>query len=276
MNDRFPQYSVLMSVYTKEKPEYLKYSVQSMLDQTVPADEFVLVEDGPLSDELTSVIEDFVKNNPDLFHIVLLPKNVGLGLALARGIQECRNEFIARMDSDDYSDPRRCEKELCCFINNPDLNVVGCYEAEFQDTITNISSVHKVPEATDAINTFMHRRCAILHPTVIYRKNAVLSCGNYHNVPLFEDYDLFIRMVRNHSKCCNLQEALYFIRIGDDFFKRRGGLRYMKTAVTFKRKQYQEGYFSLLDYLASAGGQAAACLLPNRLRKAFYLTFLRK
>ena len=265
-----------MSVYAKENPEYLKLSIQSMLDQTVPPDEFVLVEDGPLPAKLKNVIEGFVKDNPELFRIVPLPENVGLGCALAAGIQVCRNELVARMDSDDYSDPRRCEKELDCFINHPDLDVVGCYEAEFQDTITNIAAVHKVPETPEAINTFMHRRCAILHPTVIYRKNAVLSCGNYHSVPLYEDYDLFIRMVRNHSKGCNLQEPLYFIRIGDDFFRRRGGISYLKTVVKFKRKQYEDGYFSLIDYLASAGGQAAVCLLPNRLRKAFYLRFLRK
>lgn len=275
MDCNYPKYSVLMSVYAKENPEYLKLSIQSMLDQTVPPDEFVLVEDGPLPAKLINVIDGFVKDNPELFKIVLLSQNKGLGPALAAGIQVCKNELIARMDSDDYSDPRRCEKELDCFINHPDLDIVGCYEAEFQDTITNVIAVHKVPEKSEEINTFMHRRCAILHPTVIYRKSAVLSCGNYHSVPLYEDYDLFIRMVRNHSKGYNLQEPLYFIRIGDDFFKRRGGFHYMKTVVTFKRKQYKEGFFSFRDYMISAWGQAFVCLLPNSLRTMFYKKFLR-
>lgn len=275
MDRNYPKYSVLMSVYAKEKPEYLKLSIQSMLDQTIPPDEFILVEDGSLPSKLKNVIEGFVKVNSELFHIVPLPENVGLGPALAVGIQQCRNELIARMDSDDYSDPKRCEKELDCFINHPDLDVVGCYEAEFQDIITNIVAIHKVPETLEAINTLMHRRCAILHPTVIYRKSAVLSCGNYQSVPLYEDYDLFIRMLENRSEAYNVQKPLYFIRISDDFFKRRGGLRYLRTVVTFKRKQYKAGYFSFRDYVISAGGQAFVCLLPNSLRVLFYKKFLR-
>ena len=270
-----PPYSVLMSVYAKEKPEYLQVSIQSMLDQTVSPDEFVLVEDGPLPTALTDIINGFIAYNAGLFHIVSLPQNVGLGLALAAGIRQCRNELVARMDSDDYSDPKRCEAELECFVIHPNLDIVGCFEAEFQGTVTNTISVHRVPENAEEINAFMRRRCAILHPTVIYRKSAVLNCGNYQSVPLYEDYDLFIRMLQNHSEAYNVQNPFYFIRINDDFFKRRGGFRYLITVVAFKRKQYKEGYFSLRDYVISAGGQAFVCLLPNSLRALFYKKFLR-
>ena len=275
MGADYPKYSVLMSVYAEEKPEYLKVSIRSMLDQTVPPDEFVLVKDGPLPAELDDAIVGFAKDRPDLFHIVPLPENVGLGLALAVGIQQCRNELVARMDSDDYSDPKRCQKELECFAIRPNLDIVGCFEAEFQDSIANVISIHRVPERLEEISAFMHKRCAVLHPTVIYRKSAVLSCGNYQNVPLYEDYDLFIRMLRNHSEAYNVQEALYFIRVSNNFFRRRGGLRYLRTVVAFKRKQYKDGYFSLEDYLVSAGGQAFVCLLPNPLRILFYKKFLR-
>lgn len=233
------------------------------------------MEDGPLTSELKNIINDFVRDNPGLFHIVSIPENVGLGLALACGIKECRNELVSRMDTDDYSDPKRCEEELRLFQTYSDLDIVGCFEAEFCDSISNVTSIHKVPETSEEIDAFMHRRCAILHPTVIYKKSAVLNCGSYKNIPLYEDYDLFIRMLKNHAKAYNLQKSLYYIRINQEFYKRRGGIRYLKTVISFKRQQYKNGYFSLWDYLISAYGQAFVCLLPNRLRIRFYTKFLR-
>ncbi|HBC30961.1 MAG TPA: hypothetical protein DC024_06925 [Clostridiales bacterium] len=268
-------YSVLMSVYKKEKPEYLKLSIESMLNQTMAPSEFVLVEDGPLPDNLKYVVGNFEKKYPNIFHIVPLAKNVGLGSALAIGIQKCKYELIARMDSDDYSAPKRCEEELRCFKAQPALDIVGCFEAEFQNDINNIISIHKVPEKSYEINAFMRRRCALLHPTVIYKKSSVLSCGNYHNVPFFEDYDLFIRMLKNHAEAYNIQKPLYFMRVNNEFFKRRGGISYLKIALQFKSKQYKNGYYSLKDYIISAGGQTVVCLLPNSLRIKFYKYFLR-
>ena len=149
-------YSVLMSVYIKEKPEYLTLSIESMLHQTCPPDEFILVKDGPLSDELNQVIDSFAKNNP-IFKVISLETNQGLGLALACGINQANNELIARMDSDDYSVPDRCEKQLMAFASNKELDVVGSYEAEFIGSIDNVVSVHKVPENHDEIVKAMRR-----------------------------------------------------------------------------------------------------------------------
>lgn len=100
--------------------------------------------------------------------------------------------------------------------------------------------------------------------------------GIDHDVRLYEDYDLFMRVVLEHNiKCYNIQENLYYIRINDAFFERRGGVSYMKTAVGFKWRQHKKGYMSFGDFMVSAGGQAAVCLLPNKVRKWVYLNFLR-
>lgn len=269
-------YSVLMSVYFKERPEWLELSIKSMLNQTVKADEFVIVKDGPLTEGLDEVINRYKDKYPNLFKIIELNENVGLGPALAIGVENCRNELIARMDSDDYSLENRCEKQLKCFEENTDLDVVGCFESEFIDDIENIISIHKVPETSEEIDTFMRRRCALLHPTVIYKKSSVIACGNYKNVPLYEDYDLFIRMMKNKFKGYNVQESLYYIRVNSDFYKRRGGYSYLKTIVNFKKQQYIDGYFSFNDYVISAGAQAMVCLMPNWLRTIVYKKFLRR
>lgn len=270
------KYSILMSVYYKEKPIWLKESIESMLSQTVKAEEFFIVKDGPLTDELDEVIDEYVRNYPELFTILALEKNMGLGPALAEGVKNCRNEIIIRMDSDDYSVPERCEKLLRELDKHPEYGIIGSHEAEFSDDMNNPVAIHRVPETSEQIHAFMRRRCALLHPTVLYKKSVIINCGNYHDVRLYEDYDLFMRVVLEHNvKCYNIQENLYYIRINDAFFERRGGVSYMKTAVGFKLRQHKKGYMSLGDFMVSAGGQAAVCLLPNKVRKWVYLNFLR-
>ncbi len=271
------KYTVLMSVYNREKAEYLDIAIKSMLEQTVKPDEFIIVEDGMLTKELYQIIEHYKNSFPNLFKIISLNENKGLGPALAIGIQSSKNELIARMDSDDFSVSTRCEKQLYKFKEDPELGIVGTYEVEFINDINNEISVHRVPETNEEINRFMRRRCALLHPTVMYRRSAVQRCGNYHSVYLYEDYDLFSRMIFEYDiKSYNIQEKLYYIRTSEDFFKRRGGASYLKTVVKFKWKQYKKGYMSVIDFFISGAGQAFICMLPNKLRKAFYLKFLRK
>lgn len=217
------KYTVLMSVYYKEKPEYLSLSIESMLNQTVKPDEFIIVKDGPLTTELDEVINNFVTAYPKTFNIIVNETNLGLGPALAKGIENSKNELIARMDSDDYVVSTRCERQLEKFREDPKLGMVGSYEAEFVDDIDNVISIHRVPSENDEIERFMHRRCSVLHPTVMYKKSAVLKSGNYQSVLLYEDYDLFARMVLEyHIKSYNIPEPLYYIRTSEDFFKRRG------------------------------------------------------
>ena len=271
------KYTVLMSVYYKERPEYLSLSIESMLNQTVKPDEFIIVKDGPLTNELDEVINNFATEYPKMFNIIVNETNLGLGPALAKGIENSKNELIARMDSDDYVVSTRCEKQLEKFREDSELGMVGSYEAEFVDDIDNIISIHRVPTENKEIEQFMHRRCSILHPTVMYKKSAVLKSGNYQSVLLYEDYDLFARMVlEHHIKSYNIPESLYYIRTSEDFFKRRGGIKYAQTVLRFKWGQYRKGYMSLVDFCVSGLGQAFVCVLPNSLRKSFYMKFLRK
>ena len=102
------KYSVLMSVYYKDSPVYLRAAIESMLLQTEKADEIILVCDGPLTDEQDKIIEKYIDN----IKLLRLEKNQGLGVALSKGIGICKNEWIARMDSDDVSVSTRCELQL--------------------------------------------------------------------------------------------------------------------------------------------------------------------
>ena len=101
-------YSILMSVYAKDNPDYLKLAIDSMLNQTIKSNDFVIVEDGPLTTELDAVINEYSSKNKEI-NVVKIEHNSGLGKALDFGLNYCKNELVARMDADDISLPTRCE-----------------------------------------------------------------------------------------------------------------------------------------------------------------------
>lgn len=272
----YDNYSVLMSVYYKENPKWLKESIESMLNQTVLTNDFVLIEDGELTKELESVISEYEKKYSDIFNIVKLEKNVGLGPALARGIEFCKNEIIARMDSDDISVPDRCEKELEIMKNDNDIDMVGSNIIEFIDDINNKQAFRELPEEDEEIKKYMKRRNPFGHPSVMFKKSKVLEAGNYREYYLCEDYDMWIRMAKVNAKFYNIKEVLVYMRINEDFYKRRGGIKYLKSILKFKKEQYKNGFYSLKDYIITAGTSTMVCLMPNAIREIFYKKLLRK
>lgn len=270
------KYSVLMSVYYKENPIWLDESIKSMFEQTIKPNEFVLVEDGPLTNELYDVIEKYKIDYPKEFKVISLKENMGLGPALKRGVEECSNEYIARMDSDDYSMPERIEKEFKIFEKYLDIGMVGTNVSEFIDSIDNVVCNVVLPEKNEDIVKFSKRRNPFRHPSIMFKKSEVVNAGNYREYYLCEDYDMWLRMLRNGCKCYNIQEVLVYMRISSDFYKRRGGLKYLKSILKFKNEQFKNGYFTLFDYLKSTIPHILVCLLPNVLRDWVYRNLLRK
>ena len=269
-------YSVLMSVYYKENPEWFRESIESMMNQTVRTNDFVIVKDGKLTNELDEVISEYCKKYPDIFNIVELEKNMGLGIALATGILKCKNELVARMDSDDYSVPDRCEKQLKQFEEDEKLDIIGSSIAEFIDDINNVKAYRILPEKHEEILKYAKRRNPFGHPSVMFKKSKLLEAGNYRSYYLVEDYDMWIRMIENGCTCYNFKDILVYMRISDDFYKRRGGSKYLKSMLKFKKEQYKKGFFSRKDYLISSGAHIFMCIIPNRCRNILYKKFLRK
>lgn len=270
------KYSVLMSVYEKENPKYFEESIQSMVDQTIAPDEFVIVKDGKITNELEEVIKKFTSKTSNLFKIIDLKENVGLGPALAIGVENCKNEYIARMDSDDISIPTRIEKQLKKLEEDPELDIIGSSVGEFIESIDNVISYRELPEKNKEIQDFSKKRNPFAHPSVLLRKQKVLEAGNYREYYLCEDYDLWNRMIAKGAKCYNIQEHLVFMRISKDFFKRRGGVKYLKSILKFKVEQYKNGYYSISNLIISGGAHTIVCILPNSIREFIYLKLLRK
>lgn len=269
-------YSVLMSVYQKEQAEFLQQSIESILSQTVPTDDFVLVCDGPLTEALDAVITQFQISHSNIFHVHRLPANRGLHHALNWGLKMCKNELVARMDSDDIAPPGRCALQLQKFEEDPQLVIVGGAVDEFEDTISNTVARKSMPESAAAIRRYARRRNPFNHPTVMYRKSAVLAAGSYPNIPLHEDYALWVQLLHAGAKSCNLPDTLCHMRVSSGLYDRRGGWAYFKKAAAFRYHLYHTGFSSLSDFLLVTTALVAVCMVPSVIRRTAYRTILRK
>lgn len=269
------KYSVLMSVYHKENPQYFRDSVESMLNQSVPPDEIVIVKDGPLNDTLEKVVEYL--DSFDNVKFISLEKNVGLGKALEIGIENCKNEFIARMDTDDISIEDRCEKQLDYFHRSPDLSLVGTSISEFIGDPNNIVSYRRVPTGDKEIKKYMRKRSPFNHPSVMFKKSDVLDAGNYQHWYLNEDYFLWTRMLLNNCKFANIDEPLLNMRINEDTFYRRGGWDYFMTQKRLFDFMLKNKVIKMHEYLFNNFIRfVVRILIPNKLRAYFYKKVLRK
>lgn len=273
---KYENYSVLMSVYYKEKPEYLRKSIMSMMNQTVPTDDFVLVCDGSLTPELDEIIDEMKNKYGDVIHIVRFEKNGGLGHALQVGVKECRNELIARMDSDDISRPFRCEEELKVFKNHPELSIVGSVVEEFSTTPDVVEAKRIVPETNEKIVDFSKTRNPFNHPSVMFRKKDVLKAGNYSVVRYMQDYYLWIDMLVAGMKGYNIQKPLVLMRADSNLFKRRSGKLYAEIQVNLFKKMRDVGYITYLQYLKSVVIRVCSASAPNFIRQFVFKRVLRK
>lgn len=268
-------YSVLMSVYFKEKPEYLRASMESMFLQTLQTNDFVLVCDGELTNELENVITEMKKYYGAILNVVRLPQNAGLGRALNEGIKHCRNELIARMDSDDIAFPDRCERQIGCFIEDDELSMVSGTVEEFSDDINKVEAKRVVPENHNEIMQFAKWRNPFNHPCIMYKKSAVLASGSYQDFYLLEDYYLWIRMLLKGHKGYNIQEPILHMRAGNDMYKRRAGLAYAKSQIKLFKFMKDKQFIKLHEFAKSVIVRSLSAILPNNLRKAAFKSILR-
>lgn len=264
-------YSVLMSVYFKEQPNNLRQAMESMRRQTVPTDDFVLVCDGPLTDELDAVIEEEQERFGPVLHVLRLEKNGGLGNALNEGLKICKNELVARMDSDDISRPNRCEKQLGLFDCYPDISLSSGTVSEFLTDPKHPTGKRTLPITDEEIRTFSRKRNPMNHPCVMFKKSAVERAGGYKETyHLFEDYYLWVRMLMKGYKARNTKDVLLDMRSPADMYLRRGGKKYAEDMLQFHQWMKRSGWSSEVDYLSGAVPHAVVCVLPIEVRKLVY------
>lgn len=270
------KYSVLMSVYYKENPLYLKQSIDSMITQTIKPSQIVLICDGQLSDELNDVIEKYQNKYRELFNVIRFDENKGLGYALKVGVENCKNDFIARMDSDDISKKDRCEKELDIFKTNPNLGIVGSNIEEFSNIVEDANYIRKVPEKQSEIMKFIKKRNPFNHPSVMFKKKEVLKAGNYQDIRFMQDYFLWIDMIANGTIAYNIQENLVSMRVDNSFYNRRSGKEYLKIQHELLKYMKEKKIINSVEYFFNLLLRSISAKLPNKIRRFAFIKLLRK
>ena len=265
-----------MSVYHKEKPEYLEQAIASIQAQTLPTDDFVLVCDGPLNAVLDAVVAKKQQEMGETLNVVRLAKNGGLGNALNEGIKHCKNELVARMDSDDIAYQDRCEKQIAVFYTHPEVSVCSGIVEEFTSTPDVVDAKRVPPEAHEEIVEFAKKRNPFNHPCVMYKKSAVEAVGSYQDFYLLEDYYLWLRMLMAGYQGYNIQEPLLHMRAGSDMYLRRAGWKYAKTQARLFKFMKSQDFIGEGQYIKSCMIRSGSALAPNWLRKLMFEKVLRK
>lgn len=270
------QFSVLMSVYIKESPDFFEQSLESLLiNQTLQPAEVVLVKDGPLTDELDTVIEKFKNQFPDIINVIELKENQGLGRALEIGLANCNYELVARMDSDDISAEYRFEKQIKCFKENNNLDIVGGSIIEFYETLSSPVATRKVPLTLQGITEMMKRRNPMNHVTVMFKKSAVIKAGGYKHLPYLEDYYLWVRMIDSNCLMANIEDTLVYVRTGQGMYKRRGNKEYIRGWYTLQKKMKEMGNINNVDVALNMASIIGFIYMPAGLKEFVYKRMLR-
>ena len=258
------EFSVLISIYCKESPLYFREALDSVFAQTLQP---VLVKDGPLTPELDAVIKEYSTRYP-IFKIVTNETNLGLGLALAKGLSACSYEYVARMDTDDLIAPTRFEKEIRKLDEGYD--VVSCWSDDDQ-----LFCIKHRPETHEDIIKLAHKRSPVCHAGCVLRKQAVIDAGNYQACYLYEDYHLWVRMIMNGARFYNIQEVLYYVRTSPALIARRGGWKYMCNEIKTFRFFYNIGFYSRKDLLRNIITHSPVRILPVWIRRSILLRLWR-
>lgn len=224
------EFSVLMSLYVKEKKEYFDESMYSILNQTMQPTEIIVVHDGPLSEELYLSLDEWKDKLPIIE--VKLNKNIGLGKALNYGLKYCKYDLVARVDTDDINLPERFKVQYDYMDSHPNVDLISSHVAEFSLSHKDITGKREVPLGDNIVKN-LYIRNPINHMAAMFRKQSVLQSGSYKHFSNMEDYYLWVRMHENGFIIDNIDQVLVFARTGDGMLLRRRGWSYCKTELKF-------------------------------------------
>lgn len=268
----YTDYSVVLTVYEKENSVFFESSLLSILNQTKQSNDIIIVCDGPLTDKLNEVLNKF--KHLENINIIRLETNHGSGYATQKGLENAKNEIVARMDSDDISLPNRMEVELDA-INNG-LDVVAGWISEFDSNPEEPYAVKQMPSGLDNIIKYSKKRNPFCNVTFMYKKSKILSIGGYADLMYSEDYTLGIKCLQANYKCDNLPMVLVNVRAGDSQIKRRGNKQVRKSIKGLRKYMLKTKYINVFQYLWYNLLTDAFCIMPGFFKKILYKRVLRK
>lgn len=273
--DRLPDYTAVMSVYAGERPDFLKESLESMLGQTHPCRELILVCDGPLTDELDAVIAELCADHPRVLRVVRAKRQLGVGACANAALRRARTDIIVKMDSDDIAMPERCEKQIGFLAVHKDVDMLGAYIEEFESQSGEVIAQRRTPLTNAEIRRYAKRRNPFNNSALVYRKAAAVNAGGYTTIGRCEDYEFVVRMLMSGARGANLPETLVRYRVTEDNLARRRNMRNTISFIAVRWHIYRSGYSSLADFLIPCAAQLMLFMLPSGLTGYIYKKLLR-
>lgn len=262
-------FSLLLPVYAGDRSAFLREAFRSTVDdQSRRPDQVVVVQDGPVPSELERTLEKLIANSPVPVTLAPLGHNKGLAHALDVGLTASEHEIVARMDADDVSMPHRFEIQVPLIENGADI--VGSGLLEFGTDPSDVVGRRTPPCDPGEIARYARFHDPFNHPTVVYRRSAVLAAGGYLDLPLMEDYWLFARMIANGVRAQNIAEPLVYYRVGAEAYARRGGMRLLRSELRLQRRFRDERFTTRSQYLRNVVVRGGYRVLPEWLRRAIY------
>lgn len=269
-------FSVCMSVYHGDNANFLRDALTSIINQTRRPDEIVLVVDGPVGDDISKVIDEY-EHCYEIFKVIRLTKNSGHAIARQTGLEAAKNDYVAIMDSDDIAVSDRFEKQMAYIEEHPDVDVLGGQIDEFIGDCSNIVGTRVVPLKDEMIKNYLKSRCPMNLVTVMLKKNSVQKVGGYIDWYCEEDYYLWVRMAEQGMTFANLPDNLVNVRVGEEMYQRRGGMRYFKSEARLQGYMFKHGIISLPRYLYNVIGRfAVQVVMPNNVRSFVFQKLFRK
>lgn len=268
-------FTALVPVYVNDYLPDFKIAIKSVIFNSINPDEILIIQDGPVSDEMADFIFFLLNQFPNIVRTESRKENRGLGFTAAQGMKLAKNELVARIDADDISNSQRFKKELAAFKQNKKLDIVGSNIAEFDESF-NLFSHRNVPTRANDIDKFSKMRSPFNHPSVMFKKAAVMDSGNYHDIRFMEDYDLWMRMLDSGKIAKNIAEDLVYMRASKEMYQRRGGIKYLKTYRDFRKNLLHQKLISNKEYYKSVFGMTVTSVIPTSLRTKIYKVLLRK
>ncbi len=203
--------TVLMAVYNNA--DTVKKAIQSILNQTLKDFKFVIINDAS-SDKSNQILENFSKKDS---RIKLITNNHKLGLtkSLNKGLKTIKTKYIARMDADDISLPKRLKKQIDFLEAHPKIALLGTAAILINQKGKKLK-LKTSPIDHQHLRRAVLRYCPFIHPTWMIKRSVLLKLSGYNEAfPYAQDYELVLRLIAKH-KSANLPEPLLKYRVNYD------------------------------------------------------------
>lgn len=262
-----------MTVYRGTTPDELQRSIDCIIGQTRPPEEFLVVVDGPIPASVEGVLDTAVSRHPTL-RVERLPVNLGSGGASARGLDCATGDLLARHDSDDISLPHRLERQVDALVAGG-LDLLGAAMTEFVGEPDNIVGIRRNPAPHDQIIRAARLNNPINNPTAIFRREVALRAGGYSDLRYMQDYDLFARMLAIGARAGNLEEPLVLFNAGDGMLARRQGMDMLRREWDLQRRLRASGLIGRGTQARNLVLRGAFRLLPAPVLRTAYGVLFR-